>query len=145
MRAQAGRYVHLSPRHLRKSLCPWLMFSWDTRIWLNKIWVTGICSNCSWPSIPARKYFYQFNSVAQFCPTLCDPMDYSMPGFPVHHQLPELAQVHVHWVGDAIQPSHLLSSPFCCPDYTVYWASLVAQMVKNLPVMQETRVPAGTP
>ena len=42
----------------------------------------------------------------------CDPMDCSTPGLPVHHQLPELAQTHVHWVGDAIQPSHLLSSPF---------------------------------
>ena len=48
--------------------------------------------------------------VAQSCPTLCDPMDGSMPGFPVHHQLLEFAQTHVHWVGDAIQPSHPLSS-----------------------------------
>ena len=50
----------------------------------------------------------QFSSVAQSCPTLCNPMDYSMPGFPVHHQLPELAQTHVHWVSDTIQPCHLL-------------------------------------
>ena len=50
-------------------------------------------------------------SVAQFCPALCNPMDCSMPGFPVHHQLSELAQTHVHWVDDAIQPSHPLSSP----------------------------------
>ena len=47
-------------------------------------------------------------SVAQSCPTLCDPMDCSMQGFPVHHQLPELTQTHVHWVSDAIQPSHPL-------------------------------------
>ena len=53
----------------------------------------------------------QFSSVAQSCLTLSDPMDCSTPGFPVHHQLPELAQTHVHWVSDAIQPSHLLSSP----------------------------------
>ena len=53
----------------------------------------------------------QFSSVAQLCPTLCDPMDCSFPGFPVHHQLLELAQTHVHWVGDAIQPSCPLSSP----------------------------------
>ena len=46
------------------------------------------------------------------CVWLCDPMDYSTPGFPVHHQLPELAQIHAHRVGDAIQPSHPLSSPF---------------------------------
>ena len=49
-------------------------------------------------------------SVAQSCPTLCDPMNCSRPGFPVHHHLPEFAQTHVHWVGDAIQPSHPLSS-----------------------------------
>ena len=47
----------------------------------------------------------------QSCPTLCDPMDYSMPGLPVHHQLPEFTQTHVHSVRDAIQPSHPLSSP----------------------------------
>ena len=46
------------------------------------------------------------SSVAQSCPTLCDPVDCSMPGLPVHHQLPELTQTHVHQVGDAIQPSH---------------------------------------
>ena len=56
-----------------------------------------------------------FSSVAQSCPTLCDPMDCSMPGFPVHHQLPELAQTHVHWVGDAIPPSHPPSSPLLLP------------------------------
>ena len=53
----------------------------------------------------------QFSSVAQLCTTLCDPMDCSMPGFPVHHQLSELAQTHVHLVDDAIQPSHPLLSP----------------------------------
>ena len=53
----------------------------------------------------------QFSSVAQSCPTLCDPMYFSTPGFPVHHQLPELTQTHVHQVSDALQPSHLLSSP----------------------------------
>ena len=53
----------------------------------------------------------QFSSVPQLCPTLCDPMNRSTPGLSVHHQLPELTQTHVHWVGDAIQPSHPLSSP----------------------------------
>ena len=53
----------------------------------------------------------QFSSVTQSCPTFCNPMDYSTPGFPVHHQLPELAQIHVYRVSDAIQPSHPLSSP----------------------------------
>ena len=52
----------------------------------------------------------QFSSVAQSCLTLCDPRDCSMPGFPIHHQLPEPTQTHVHCIGDAIQPSHSLSS-----------------------------------
>ena len=53
----------------------------------------------------------QFSSVAQSCPTLCNPMNRSMPGLPVHHQLPESTQTNAHWVGDGIQPSHPLSSP----------------------------------
>ena len=53
----------------------------------------------------------QFSSVAQSCPTLCDPMNRSTPGLPVHHRLPEFTQTHVHRVSDAIQPSHPLSSP----------------------------------
>ena len=53
----------------------------------------------------------QFSSVTQLCPTLCNPMNHSTPGLPVHHQLLEFTQTHVHWVGDAIQPSHPLSSP----------------------------------
>ena len=53
----------------------------------------------------------QFSSVAQLCPTLCDPMNHSTPGLPVHHQLPEFMQTHVHRVSDAIRPSHPLSSP----------------------------------
>ena len=57
------------------------------------------------------KVSVQFSSAVQSCPTLCDSMDCSMPGFPVHHQLPVLAQTHVHWIGDGIQPSHPLSSP----------------------------------
>ena len=59
----------------------------------------------------------QFSSgtQSQSFSTLCDPMDCSIPDFPVHHQLPELAQTHVHWVGDATQPSHTLSSPSPLP------------------------------
>ena len=53
----------------------------------------------------------QFSSVAQSCLTLCNPMNCRTPGLPVHHQLPEFTQTHVHWVSDAIQPSHPLSSP----------------------------------
>ena len=56
-------------------------------------------------------FWPQFSSVAQSCLTLCDPMDCSTPGFPVHHQLLEPTQTHVHCISDAIQPSHLLSYP----------------------------------
>ena len=54
--------------------------------------------------------YIQFSSVAQSCLTLCDPMNHSTPGLPVHHQLPEFTQTHVHGVSDVIQPSHPLSS-----------------------------------
>ena len=62
---------------------------------------------------PPKKPFlqYQFSSATQLCLTLHDPMNHSMPGLPVHHQVLEFAQIHVHWVGDTIQPSHPLSSP----------------------------------
>ena len=56
-------------------------------------------------------YSVQFSSVAQLCPTLCNPMSCSTPGLPVYHHLPEFTQTHVHWARDAIQPSHPLSSP----------------------------------
>ena len=66
----------------------------------------------------------QFSSVTQSCLTLCDPMDCSMPGLPVHHQLPELAQTPVQWIRDAIQPSHSLSHPsppaFSLPSIRVF-------------------------
>ena len=66
-----------------------------------------------WKDIQYHQTFssVQLSSVTQSCPNLCNPMDCSMPGLPVHHQLPEFTQTHVHWVGDAIQPSHPLSSP----------------------------------
>ena len=80
----------------------------------------------------------QFSSVTQSCLTLCDPVDCSTPGFPIHHKLPELAQTHVHWVGDAIQPSHLLLSP-SSPAFNLYqhqglfqWVSSSHQVAKVL-------------
>ena len=80
---------------------------------------------------------FLFSSVTQLCSTLCDPMDCSMPGFPVHHQLLELAQTHVHQVTDAIQPSHPLSSP--SPVFTAFqhkvlfqWFSSSHQLAKVL-------------
>ena len=71
---------------------------------------------CTTQQMPISYLFYtstsvQFSSVAQSCPTLFDPMDCNTPGLPVHHQLLEFTQTHVHWVGDAIQPSHPQSSP----------------------------------
>ena len=65
--------------------------------------MTYLLEQVNWCSV-------QFSSVAHLCLTLCDPMNRSTPGFPVHHQLPELTHTHVHWVDDAIQPSHPLSS-----------------------------------
>ena len=86
---------------------------------LSPVVLGQIEGNFTWDSLgtppPSRQWpcflCVQFSSVAQSCPTLCDPMKSSMPGLPVHHQLPEFTQAHVHWVGDAIQPSHPLSSP----------------------------------
>ena len=66
-----------------------------------------VCSS----NFPKSLDFFQFSSVAQSCPTLCDPMNRSTPGLPVHHQLPEFTQTQLHLVSDAIQPSHPLSSP----------------------------------
>ena len=79
-----------------------------------------------------------FRSVTQSCPILCNPMDCSMPGLSVHHQLPEFAQIHVHWVGDAIQPFHPLLSP-SPPAFNLYlyqglfhWVSSSYQVAKVL-------------
>ena len=82
----------------------------------------------------------QFSSVAHLCPVFCDPMDCSMPGLPVHHQLPELARIHVRWVGDAIQPSHPLSPPspsaFNISQHQglSQWVSSLHQMTKILEI-----------
>ena len=67
----------------------------------------------AWIQQVSIKYIYmiQFSSVAQSCPTLCDPMNRSTPGLPVHHRFPEFIQTHIHSVSDAIQPSYPLSSP----------------------------------
>ena len=76
------------------------------------LWFLGRKKSSLLPSATAPCFtFFQFSSVAQSCPTLCDPMNHSMPGLPVHHLLPEFTQTHVHWVSDAIQLSHPLWSP----------------------------------
>ena len=76
-------------------------------------WLAGVDVRCkSYLTNNYIKYkWFQFSSVAQLCPTLCDPMNRSMPGLPVHHQLLQSTQTHVHQVSDAIQPSHRLLSP----------------------------------
>ena len=77
----------------------------STEKWIKKMWY-----------IYTMEYSVQFSSVAQSCPTLFDPMNCSTPGLPVHHQLLEFTQTHVHWVSDAIQPSHPLSFPSPAPN-----------------------------
>ena len=67
---------------------------------------------CMWAVTGNFILSHQFSTVTQSCPTLWDTMNRSMPGLPVHHHLPEFTQTHVHWVSDAIQPSHPLLSPF---------------------------------
>ena len=75
-----------------------------------KLSLRKVSGHVSWAPHPLN-LSVQFSSVTQSCLTLCDPMDCSMPGFPVHYQLLELTQTHVYRVGDAIQPSHHLLSP----------------------------------
>ena len=90
----AGRFFTTQPPRE-----PQLTSYLTVKDWLLPWWVSRIRSD-------------EIRSVAQSCPTLCDPMNRSRPGLPVQHHLPEFTQTHVHWVGDAIQPSHPLSSPF---------------------------------
>ena len=84
------------------------------------------------------KFYFQFNSVTRSYLTLCDPMDCSTPGFPVHHQLLEPAQTHIHWGSDAIQPSHPLLSPsppafnFSKHQGLFQWVSCSLQVAKVL-------------
>ena len=77
------------------------------------------------------------SSVSQLCPTLCDPVDCSTPGLPVHHQLLGFTQTHIHWVGDAIQPSHALSSPSpptfnLCPCCIAKWISYMYTYIPSV-------------
>ena len=86
----------------------WSLFHGPSFVWfLSKIWEVLNQVHIS----HFISCVLKFSSVTKSCPTLCNCMDCSTPGFPVLHQLPELAQTHVHWVGDAIQLSHPLSSP----------------------------------
>ena len=106
----------------------------------------GVAESLTWLkqlSIHTELGEFQSSSV-QLCLTLCDPMDCSTPGFPVHHQLPELAQTHSHWISDAIQPSHPLSSP-SPPAFNLsqhkglfQWVSSSQQMAKVLELQQQS-------
>ena len=87
--------------HKRKG-CLFLAAEVNIPMTLHLLWISSLC---------LRPCSVQFSSVTQSCLTLCDPMNRSTPGLPVHHQLPEFTQTQVHRVGDAIQPSHPLLSP----------------------------------
>ena len=79
-------------------------------------WILNVlCLHIIWRQYLKWYLSVQFSSPARSCPTLCNPMNRSMPGLPVHHQLPEFTQTHVHRVSDAIQPSHPRSSPYPPP------------------------------
>ena len=91
----------------------------------------------------------QFSSVAQSCPTLCDPMNRSTPGLPVHHQLPDFTQTHAHRVGDAIQPSHPLSSPPPAPNPSQHqglfqWVNSSHEVAKVLVSASASVLPVNT-
>ena len=93
-----------------------------------------------------KENMHQFSSVAQSCLTFCNPMNHSTPGLPVHHQLPELTQTHVHHVGDAIQPSHPLLSP-SSPTFSLsqhqalfQWVSSSHQVAKSIGVSASASV-----
>ena len=103
--------IYLGHNNLKRCMhsyvCSHIVYnSWDTETILMSIY--------RWMAKEYVAYInihIQFSSVTQSCLTLCDPMNRSKPGLPVHHQLPEFAQIHVHWVDDAIQPFQPLSSP----------------------------------
>ena len=87
-----------------------LKYSWNhERCWVGVAILRE--KNKAWSIILPNFSSVRLSSVVQSCPTLCDPMNCSTPGLPVHHQLPDFTQTHVHWVCDAIQPSQPLSSP----------------------------------
>ena len=121
---------------LVECLCSFLKTSWNWQ------WRTGDI-NVKWNGVrekPHRCYCY---SVAQSCPTLCDPMHCSTPGFLVHHQLPEFVPTHVHWVSDANQPSHpllpLLLLPSILSQHLIFqWVSSLHQVAECLCLFLKT-------
>ena len=106
-------YLRIPIADPHASCVPWVnYFNFSVPHFLiHKMGVIVGTTHISVRNIIYTSIYGQLSSVAQSCLTLCDPIDCSMPGFPVYHQLPELAQTHVHRVSDTIQPSHALSSP----------------------------------
>ena len=113
-------FTKLTSFHVYPCCCKWqnIILLWLTNIPVCVFLCVSVCVyNIFIHSLLSELVFsfsldvYYCCSVTQSCLTLCDPMDCSTPGFPVLHYLPEFAQTHVHWVGDAVQPSHLLSPP----------------------------------
>ena len=102
-----NKFLFLSPAPPRLFL-PFPCLSWPSE-WVQKVNVHWLISMR--PQYYNFHWAFRFGSVAQSCPTLCDRMNRSTPGLPVHHRLPEFTQTHIHWVSDAIQPPHPLSSP----------------------------------
>ena len=105
----------------------WLTSELSIRAWCSECTNSARSYGIIWKSIP----MVQFSSVAQSCPTLCNPMNCSTPGLPVHHQLLEFTQTHVRWVSDpTIQPSHPLSSPFssCLQSFPASGSFLMSQL-----------------
>ena len=106
------QYSYLENSHGQRNLVgcrPWGCKELDMTEQLSTTHSTQNYLSPDWPLLSCNSV--QFSSVAQSCPTLWDPMNHSMPGLPVHHQLLEFTQTHIHRVSDAIQPSHPLSSP----------------------------------
>ena len=103
----------MTPLSLRCLIFSSMQIQRQTKQYYPNINVSHICSlkfssSHIFESGRKQKNIFQFSSVAQSCPTLCDPMNCNTPGLPVHHHLPEFIQTHIHQVGDAIQPSHPL-------------------------------------
>ena len=153
----SSRYLRRNPRGIPYLSCPILCWNPIWHIWHSWLalfffaFLSG--SLCSWKVVEWFLRFsvdewlsferlmdckLKFSSATQFCLTLCDPMDCNTPGFPVHHQFPELAQTHVHRVGNTIQPSCLLSfpSPSACNlsqhQGLFQWVSSLHQVAKVL-------------
>ena len=142
----SGSSVHgiLQARILEWVAMPFFRGSSRPRDWTQVSWIAGRFFTIWASRKPIHMPSVQFSSVTQSCLTLFDPTDCSTPGLPVHHQLPEFTQTHVHWVCHAIQPSHPLSSP-SPPAFSVsqhhglfHWISSSHQVAKVLELQHQS-------